>query len=85
MIGTIDIATGQFHIYKNKPFLESIRLFGDEGSYNDTMRFFKENYALKEDHASLEREATLETILEKINADGAAEIVCRTIPQLHGG
>ena len=85
MIGTIDIATGHFHIYKYKPFLESIRLFGDEGAYNDTMRFFKENYALKEDWDDLEREATLEAILEKINADGAADIVCRTIPQFHGG
>ena len=85
MISTIDISTGQFHVYKYKPFLESIRLFGDEGSYNDTMRFFKENYALKEDWDSLEREATLETILEKINTEGSADIVCRTIPQFHGG
>ena len=85
MIGTIDIATGHFHIYKYKPFLESIHLFGDEGIYNDTMRFFKENYALKEDWDSLEREATLEAILEKINAEESADIVCRTIPEFHGG
>ena len=85
MISTIDTATGRFHIYKYKPFLESIRLYGDEESYNDTMRFFKENYVLKEDWASLEKEATLETILEKINAGGSADIVCRTVPQFHGG
>ena len=85
MIGTIDIVTGYFHIYKYRSYLESIHLFGDEGSYNDTMRFFRENYVLKEDWEFLEREATLGAILEKINADGSADIVCRTIPQLHGG
>ena len=85
MIGTIDIASGHFHIYKYKPFLESVHLFGDGGSYNDTMRFFKENYVLKEDWAFLEREATLETILKKIDVDGDADIVCRTIPQFHKG
>ena len=85
MISTIDIATGHFHIYKHKPSLESIYLFGDEGLYNNAMRFFKENYALDEDRASLEREATLEAILEKINAEGSADIVCRTIPELHEG